>query len=114
MRVVRRKRQRANLNFAGFGMEGEIHLAAPPMVAAVRTKPHAGAHCANTDRELLSHGSHHSPRPARSPSLRGRLLLVELERQLGDPGRNIETVLAFDRDWLQRNRLLESADQGIG
>src|ERR1700730_219195 len=58
MRAVRRKRQRANLDFAGLGVEGQIHLAAPPMVAAIGTEPHTGAHRPHTDRELLSHRSH--------------------------------------------------------
>ena len=58
MRIVRRKRQRANLDFAGLGVKRQRHLAAPPMVAAVGAEPHAGADRSHTDRELLSHRSH--------------------------------------------------------
>ena len=58
MRVVRRKRERANLNFARFRMKRQIHLAAPPMVAAIGAEPHACAHRAHTNSELFSHRSH--------------------------------------------------------
>src|SRR5208282_6791605 len=58
MRVVRRKRQRANLDLAGLGVKRQRHLAAPPMIAAVGAEPHASADRSHTDRELLSHRSH--------------------------------------------------------
>ena len=47
-------------------------------------------------------------------SLLGRSFLLELERQLCDSSCDVKTVLAFDRDRLQGDRLLESADQDIG
>src|ERR1700732_2268667 len=47
-------------------------------------------------------------------SFLGWLRFVELQRQFRDPGRNIEAVLALDRNRLKRDRLLESADQDVG
>src|SRR5580704_18083712 len=56
------------------------------------------------------------PPPFRSWLLRllRRLRFVELQRQLRDPGRNVEAVLALDRDRLKCDRILESADQDVG
>jgi hypothetical protein len=56
VRVVRRGRQRTDLNLARFSLEGQFHLASAPMVAAVRAEPHAGSNRSYTNRESLCHG----------------------------------------------------------
>jgi hypothetical protein len=55
---MRRDAERANLNFAGFRMKRQIHLAAPPMITAVRTEPHARADRSYANRKWVRHDRH--------------------------------------------------------
>src|SRR6266403_3449082 len=55
MGIVRRNGERANLYFAGLGIERQLHPAAPPMVAAVRTEPYARAYRSYADCKVVRH-----------------------------------------------------------
>src|ERR1700683_2257457 len=54
-RIMRRDGERSNLNLTGLGVEGKLHPAAAPMIAAVGAEPNSGANRADTNREILIH-----------------------------------------------------------
>src|SRR5216683_2631511 len=58
MRVMRRDGEVPNLNFSRHRMEGDVHLAPSPMLAAVGAVPDALTNRSNANRKSLCHGSH--------------------------------------------------------